>query len=190
MVWPICFPRVQDSHTWAGRSAGRIFESAVTMHPSMHILTHIRFVHLGWLHDMILPYDISCPLEMPVGFLIHFSLFHDRKCMHLYSTYYFRALGFRSCRFQSDSGTQEIPGNDAAGPVPSPRVSFTDAGQISGSTRIYHPQKKNIPENIYLVSYFHHMRFWTCTVFHIFAFFLKDGFFFIFSFLRDMMDFF
>ena len=88
------------------------------------------------------------------------------------------------------ASTQEIPGNDAAGPVPSPRVSFTDAGQISGSTRIYHPQKKNIPEHIYLGSYFHHKRykrFWKRTVFHIFAFFLKDGFFF--SFLRDMMDF-
>lgn len=91
------------------------------------------------------------------------------------------SLGFPILsRFQSDSGTQEIPGNDAAGPVPSPRVSFTDAGQISGSTRIYHPQKKNIPEHIYLGSYFHHKRykrFWKCTVFHIFAFFLNDRFF-------------
>lgn len=33
------------------------------------------------------------------------------------------------------------------------------------------PRKKTFPENIYLVSYFHHMRFWECTVFHIFCVF-------------------
>ena len=66
------------------------------------------------------------------------------------------------------ASTQEIPGNDAAGPVPSPRVSFTDAGQ---NFRIYQdlssPEKKHsrtyLPRellspyevlNVYCVPYF------------------------------------
>ncbi len=150
------------------------------------------FVHVGWLHDMILPYDILCRLKMRIGFLIHFSLFHDRtKCMHL--------LLITSYSFQATWVHDFVASKATATPrryqatilrlmhlCRAPESPLQMLGKFQDLPGYTIP-RKNI-EHICLLSYFPHiMSFWECTVLHICAFF-SQFFSSYFSFLRDMMD--